>query len=348
MPAVVVSHDQVRRLALALPEVVELDHHGRPSFRVAGRIFATLWDETHLNVMLDEAGIHTAVQAWPSVCEEFWWGKRLRAVRVDLAATHEQLARELLADAWEQKAPKRLLRNPLLGPAAEPSSISERCLTLAHRFHLGADDLGAWRQSELPDSAFDDWLTDRVARRPAGRRARQTYGADDVHDFARREILDELRLRAADRLLEVGCGGGLLLREALAAGASATGLDHSEEMIAVARERAPGAQIMLGSAERLPFPDASFTAVAMSIVFFLLADPAAALREARRVLAPDGRVAIYTTSPKLRGTPAAPEPLASRSHLYENQELAAMATNAGFQAVAVSDHSGGQLLTARV
>ncbi|MGO9753521.1 MAG: MmcQ/YjbR family DNA-binding protein [Solirubrobacteraceae bacterium] len=104
-----VSRDQVRQLALALPEVIEQDHHGRPSFRVSGRIFATLWDQEHMNVMLDEAGIRTAAEARPGICEAFWWGKRLRAARVDLALADEQLIRELLADAWEQKAPKRLL-----------------------------------------------------------------------------------------------------------------------------------------------------------------------------------------------------------------------------------------------
>jgi hypothetical protein len=40
----VTSAEQARRLALALPEAVEQDHHGRPSFRVAGKIFATLWE----------------------------------------------------------------------------------------------------------------------------------------------------------------------------------------------------------------------------------------------------------------------------------------------------------------
>jgi hypothetical protein len=78
---------------------------------VAGRIFATLWDEGHMNVMLDEAGIRTAVETQPGVCEEFWWGKRLRATQVDLAQAEEQPIRELLADAWEQKAPRGLLDN---------------------------------------------------------------------------------------------------------------------------------------------------------------------------------------------------------------------------------------------
>ena len=104
-----VSTDAARRIALSLPEAVEQDHHGRPSFRVAGRIFATLWDAEHMNVMLDEPGIHTAVQAHPDVCSQVMWGKRLAAVRVDLQVAESALLENLLADAWEGKAPKRLV-----------------------------------------------------------------------------------------------------------------------------------------------------------------------------------------------------------------------------------------------
>jgi hypothetical protein len=92
-----------------LPEAVEQDHHGRPSFRVAGKIFATQWDEDHMNVMLDEGGIRTAVQSDPETCEEVWWGKRLAAVRIDLRRADAEMLSDLLADAWETKAPKRLL-----------------------------------------------------------------------------------------------------------------------------------------------------------------------------------------------------------------------------------------------
>ena len=99
-----------RRVALSLPEAVEQDHHGRPSFRVAGKIFATLWDEEHVNVMVDEPGILTAVEAHPAICAEVWWGKRLAAVRVDLRAADEELLAGLLADAWERKTPARLAR----------------------------------------------------------------------------------------------------------------------------------------------------------------------------------------------------------------------------------------------
>ena len=105
-----VSVAQARRLALSLPEAVEQDHHGRPSFRVAGRIFATLWDADQMNVMVDEGGIRTAVQAAPRICGEVWWGKRLAAVRLDLRIADDALVGDLLADAWERKAPARLLR----------------------------------------------------------------------------------------------------------------------------------------------------------------------------------------------------------------------------------------------
>ena len=104
-----VPHDDVRRLALALPEVVEQDHHGRPSFRVAGRIFATLWDADHMNAMLDEDGIRTAVQNSPDTCAERWWGRRLAAVTVDLRRASEEQVADLLTDAWEGKAPRRLI-----------------------------------------------------------------------------------------------------------------------------------------------------------------------------------------------------------------------------------------------
>ena len=95
--------EEARGLALSLSGAAEQDHHGRPSFRIKGRIFATLWDAEHMNVMVDEAGIHTAVEAHPDVCTEVWWGKRLAAVRVALTLCDRPLLGELLEDAWESK-----------------------------------------------------------------------------------------------------------------------------------------------------------------------------------------------------------------------------------------------------
>jgi SAM-dependent methyltransferase len=225
----------------------------------------------------------------------------------------------------------------------EPPSRYARVL---REFGLGDDDLAAWNDSGLPGKAFDDWLTDRVARRPTGARAREVYGADDVHDFARQAIIDALNLGPRDRLLEIGSGGGLLLRDALTLDAAAIGLDHSDEMVDLARERAPGAELVLGNAEKLPFAGGSFTALAMSIVFMFLPDPVAVLRECHRVLASRSRVAIYTTSPEMRGTPAAPEPLASLSNFYDDETLVRIARRSGFTDATVFNDDGGQLLTA--
>jgi hypothetical protein len=104
-----VSPDEARSLALSLPEAVELDHHGRPSFRVGGKIFATLWSDDRMNLMLDEGGILTAIDSAPEACEQVWWGKRLAAVGVTLSRVDGDFLRNLVADAWEQKAPQRLL-----------------------------------------------------------------------------------------------------------------------------------------------------------------------------------------------------------------------------------------------
>ena len=95
--------EQARAAALELPGAIEQDHHGRPSFRVQGKIFATQWDAEHMNVMLEEDGILSAVAARPEVCSEVHWGKRLAAVRVALAEADLELLRELLADAWERR-----------------------------------------------------------------------------------------------------------------------------------------------------------------------------------------------------------------------------------------------------
>lgn len=104
------TSEQARELALALPEAVERDHHGMPSFRVRGKIFATAPDEAHLRVMVDEAEIRAATGEDPDTFEAFWWGSRLACVVVDLRRVATDQLAELLDEAWRRKAPLRLVR----------------------------------------------------------------------------------------------------------------------------------------------------------------------------------------------------------------------------------------------
>jgi SAM-dependent methyltransferase len=193
-----------------------------------------------------------------------------------------------------------------------------------------------------------DRMTDRIARRPHGRAARATYGAADVHSFAWEPVLEALALDRDDRLLDVGCGGGVFLRRALETGADAVGLDHSREMVELAAATA-GVRVVEGSAEQLPFADGEFTAVSCIVAFFFFDEPVRVLREMRRVLDPRrGRIAIFTTPPDAKGTPAAPYPLATRGHFYEDDELERLPLEAGFAEARVRrTEIGAQLLTAR-
>lgn len=101
---------QVRRMARSLPETTEQDHHGFPSFRVAGKIFTTVPDASHLHVMLPEGIVGMAIGLSPQACAELWWGKRLCGVRVSLAGVRTAFVSMLLAEAWRHKAPARLVR----------------------------------------------------------------------------------------------------------------------------------------------------------------------------------------------------------------------------------------------
>ena len=105
MPGVPVN--QVRKIAISLPQTVELDHHGIPSFRIHGKIFATLWDLTHLNVMLPPLRILEVVKENPKFCSAFWWGRQIRCIQIDISKANRTFVKALLNEAWVYKKTKR-------------------------------------------------------------------------------------------------------------------------------------------------------------------------------------------------------------------------------------------------
>lgn len=114
---------------------------------------------------------------------------------------------------------------------------------------------------------------------------------------------DELDLQPEDELLDVGCGAGVLLGDRGAGLRYVAGVDASQIQVALARERlaeriaAGTAQIVLGDAEALPWPDGRFSAVASVNCLKFLPDPDQALREMHRVLRPGGRIVHLTDTP---------------------------------------------------
>ena len=99
-------------------------------------------------------------------------------------------------------------------------------------------------------------------------------------------------------LLDVGCGGGFLAEEFSAMGFSVTGVDRSEESIAVARKHAKDSGLSINyqaaHAESLPFGDLSFDLVACCDVLEHIYDWKAVLKEISRTLKPGG-VLLYDT-----------------------------------------------------
>ena len=109
----------------------------------------------------------------------------------------------------------------------------------------------------------------------------------------RRQALERSGLQAGATVLDVGCGTGLLAREALAligAQGRLVGVDPSPGMLAQAR--LPTAEFLEGSAEALPVADGSFDFVTMGYALRHIADVGTAFREFHRVLKPGGRVLI--------------------------------------------------------
>jgi ubiquinone/menaquinone biosynthesis C-methylase UbiE len=110
-----------------------------------------------------------------------------------------------------------------------------------------------------------------------------------------------VRARCSDagdrRVLDVGCGTGRWLVEAMAGGRRAVGLDPSSAMLARARERAPATALVRGRAESLPFADGLFGAVLCIYVVHHLADPARFVVEARRVLSDGGTLTVVALAP---------------------------------------------------
>jgi ubiquinone/menaquinone biosynthesis C-methylase UbiE len=101
-----------------------------------------------------------------------------------------------------------------------------------------------------------------------------------------------LRLAPGAAVVDVGCGTGRAVAELAERGARAIGVDLDPAMLAAARGRFPGLDLRAADAVDLPLGDGDAHGYRADKVFHMLPEPAAALAECRRVLAPGGRVVL--------------------------------------------------------
>lgn len=106
-----VTPAKFRELALALPEATEQPHFELSSFRVRGKIYATVPPGSPtVRIFVDEHTTHAMVASDPGTYAELRWGKTLSGLAVTLRRATVGDVRELLEEAWRRKAPASLLR----------------------------------------------------------------------------------------------------------------------------------------------------------------------------------------------------------------------------------------------
>lgn len=127
--------------------------------------------------------------------------------------------------------------------------------------------------------------------------------AGSAYAAGMRRLLPLVRIPPLPAILDVGCGTGLNLVEAVRRFGLCrrlAGIDISPGMVAVARAKMAAlrlpAEIIEGDAEKLPYPDASFDLVLCNSVFHWFKDRAGAMKEMARVLRPGGQLALITAT----------------------------------------------------
>ncbi len=146
------------------------------------------------------------------------------------------------------------------------------------------------------------------------------------------ELLDGARVRAGMHVLEIGCGGGGLLRLVSARGAYPVGVDTQQNALELARARDPVVPpvcvVRVAAGAALPFRPGAFDALVGQHVLEHLPDVRAELCEWRRVLAPGGRIALATPNARY------PDPShyadSDHAHIFAMEELRELMSQAGF------------------
>ena len=193
---------------------------------------------------------------------------------------------------------------------------------------------------------------DTTARRPSGWLGKKMYEKPKAHQKSFDIIVEKLRLKENDSYLEVACGGGVLLDMALQKVQRAAAIDHSGDMVALAQKRNQAAvnsgtvEIIKGSAEKMVWPDGSFSCSGCANAFFFFNNPELVLKEISRVLGPQGRFVMTSmTQKKSIANFVFKRPY--NLNLYSDEQMEQMLAGAGFSERKVETISGMQVSVAR-
>jgi SAM-dependent methyltransferase len=106
-------------------------------------------------------------------------------------------------------------------------------------------------------------------------------------------MADAVGVRPGQRVVDVGCGPGGLTRELVArvGAANIAAVDPASQFVETCRERNPGVDVRVGTAEQLPWADCRFDAALCCLVLGFMRDPDLGIRELTRVTRPGGTVA---------------------------------------------------------
>jgi ubiquinone/menaquinone biosynthesis C-methylase UbiE len=168
----------------------------------------------------------------------------------------------------------------------------------------------------------------------------------DPPDFALRRAFLRAEVRPGDQALDLGSGQGTFTAELAARAQSVIGAEVAEAALRRARARHPELDFRLVPfAGKLPFADGAFDVVWSSEVIEHVADTARWLSEARRVLAPGGRLLLTTPDHGrlrlvLHGIERYSEPLGDHLHLYSRRSLHQLLKEFGFGGVTVRPAGG--------
>jgi SAM-dependent methyltransferase len=145
-----------------------------------------------------------------------------------------------------------------------------------------------------------------------GARPRDWAANEELQIPTYEEAIRRVGISPGQRVLDIGSGAGVFLRLVADRGAEAFGLDASEALVEIARERVPEAHLRVGEMEALPYEEDTFDLVTGFNSFFFAADLVAALREARRVAKPGAPVVIQVWGPPERNDLEAMKQVARR------------------------------------